>query len=57
MDLREIRWNIMDWIHVAEDKDRWRVIVYMVINLLMGSSRVAERLVASQKGLLSMELV
>jgi hypothetical protein len=47
----------MDWIRMAEDRDRWRVIVYVVMNHLVGNSRAAERLVASQKGLLSMELV
>jgi hypothetical protein len=32
MNLRETGWDGMDWIHVAEDRDHWRVIVNMVIN-------------------------
>jgi hypothetical protein len=33
MDLREIRWSGMDWIHEAEDRDQWRVSVNTVMNL------------------------
>jgi hypothetical protein len=33
MDLREIRWGGMDWIHLAQDKDRWRAFMNMVTNL------------------------
>jgi hypothetical protein len=32
MDLREIGWDGMDWIDLAEDRDQWRVLVYTVIN-------------------------
>jgi hypothetical protein len=32
MDLREIEWGDMDWIHLAEDRDQWRALVNMVIN-------------------------
>jgi hypothetical protein len=35
MDLREIGWDFMDWIHLAEDRDQWRALVNMVINLLV----------------------
>jgi hypothetical protein len=24
MDLREIRWGIMDWIRLAQDRDQWQ---------------------------------
>jgi hypothetical protein len=24
MDLSEIRWGVVDWIHLAQDKDQWR---------------------------------
>jgi hypothetical protein len=34
MDLREIGWNYMDWIDLAQDRDQWRTPVVMVINLL-----------------------
>jgi hypothetical protein len=23
MDLREIRWEVLDWMHVAYDRDQW----------------------------------
>jgi hypothetical protein len=32
MDFKEIRWDGMEWIDVAEDKDQWRVLVNMVFN-------------------------
>jgi hypothetical protein len=33
MDLREIGWGGMDWIELAEDRDQWRDLVNMVMNL------------------------
>jgi hypothetical protein len=33
MDLREIGWDGMDWIKLAQYKDQWRVLVKMVMNL------------------------
>jgi hypothetical protein len=33
MDLREIGFGDVDWIHWAQDIDRWRVLVNMVMNL------------------------
>jgi hypothetical protein len=33
MDLREIGWDGMDWIDLVEDKDQWRALVNMVMNL------------------------
>jgi hypothetical protein len=33
MDLREIVWSGMDWIHMAQDKDEWRALVNMVMNI------------------------
>jgi hypothetical protein len=26
MDLREIGWDVMDWIDLAQDRDRWRAV-------------------------------
>jgi hypothetical protein len=33
MDLREIGWDGMDSIHMTQDRDQWRALVYMVMNL------------------------
>jgi hypothetical protein len=33
MDLREIGWDGMDWINLAEDRDKWKALVNTVINL------------------------
>jgi hypothetical protein len=33
MDLREIGWEGVDWMHLAQDKDQWRVVVNTVMNL------------------------
>jgi hypothetical protein len=33
MDLREIGFGDMDWIHLAQDRDRWRALVNTVMNL------------------------
>jgi hypothetical protein len=27
MDLREIGWGVVDWIRLAQDRDRWRAVV------------------------------
>jgi hypothetical protein len=33
MDLREAGWGSMDWINLAQDRDRWRALVNAVMNL------------------------
>jgi hypothetical protein len=33
MDLREIGWDGMDLIDLAQDRDQWRYLVKMVMNL------------------------
>jgi hypothetical protein len=33
MDLREIGWEGVDWIHLAQDSDQWRALVNTVMNL------------------------
>jgi len=38
-DLREIRWEGVDWMHLAPDWDKWRLLVNMKLS---GSTRVRE---------------
>jgi hypothetical protein len=33
VDIREIRWESMDWIDLDQDRDQWRALVNTVMNL------------------------
>jgi hypothetical protein len=33
MDIQEVGWEVMDWIGLARDRDRWRALVNGVMNL------------------------
>jgi hypothetical protein len=33
IDLREIKWDGMDWIDLAQDRDQWRALFYTVMKL------------------------
>jgi hypothetical protein len=33
LDLREIGWDGVDWIYLAQDRDQWRALVNAVMNL------------------------
>jgi hypothetical protein len=33
MDLREIGWDGMDWMDLAQDRHKWRALVNTVMNL------------------------
>ena len=33
MDLQEVGWEGVDWIDLAQDRDRWRALVSAVMNL------------------------
>jgi hypothetical protein len=57
MDLREIEWDGMDWIDLAQDTDQWRALVNTVMNLRV-QQNVAKflssyRIGGSQEGLIS----
>jgi hypothetical protein len=33
MDCREVWWEVVDWIHLAQDRDQWQALVNMALNL------------------------
>jgi hypothetical protein len=33
MDIQEVRWGGMDWIDLAQDRDRWRELANAVIDI------------------------
>jgi hypothetical protein len=35
MDLREIGWDGMNWIDLAQDRDQWKALVNTVIGLMV----------------------
>jgi hypothetical protein len=37
MDLKEIRWEVVDWIHVIQDRDKWQAFVSPVMNVRVPS--------------------
>jgi hypothetical protein len=40
MDLREIGWGSVEWIQLAQDRDRWRALVNTVTNLWVLAPRI-----------------
>jgi hypothetical protein len=40
MDLREIAWGSVDWIQLAQDRDRWQALVNTVMNLRVLAPRI-----------------
>jgi hypothetical protein len=61
MHLREIGWEDVDWIKLAQDRDQWRASVFTIMNQYLGSVKGGEFLdemgdLASQEGLFSLEL-
>jgi hypothetical protein len=33
MDLRKIGWEFVDWMHLTQDRDQWRDLVNIIMNL------------------------
>jgi hypothetical protein len=33
IDLREPGWEVVNWMHLSEDRDQWRAVVNTVMNL------------------------
>jgi hypothetical protein len=33
MGLREIRWDRVDWIYLAQDRDQWRAFLNTIFNI------------------------
>jgi hypothetical protein len=60
MDLQEVGWGI-NWIDLAQDRDRWRTLVNAVMKLRVPENAVifglAEDLLAFQEGLCLVELI
>jgi hypothetical protein len=40
MDLRDIGWGSVDWIQLAQDRDRWLALVNTVMNLQVLAPRI-----------------
>jgi len=37
MDLKEIGWEVVVWIYLAQDRDQWRALLKTVMNLRVGN--------------------
>jgi hypothetical protein len=46
MDLMEIGWGSVDWIQLAQARDRWRAFVNMVMNLRVIATDLVSELVS-----------
>jgi hypothetical protein len=37
INIREVEWEIVDWIHLAQDRDQWLALVNLVMNGLVST--------------------
>ena len=53
-DIKEIEWEGMDWINLAQDRDKWQAVVNVVmklqVHIRLGISWLAKQLLASPEG-------
>jgi len=42
MDVREAGWEVVDWIHLAQDRDQWRTVMKFIFRKRRGISCLAE---------------
>jgi hypothetical protein len=60
-DLKYVEFDGVEWIHVAQDRDQWWVLMYSEMNhghdTRSGTSSADKRLLVSQEGLCCMESV
>jgi hypothetical protein len=40
MDIREIRWETVEWILLAQDRDQWQAFVNTIMNLRVHERRI-----------------
>jgi hypothetical protein len=61
MDLLEIEWGDVDWIGLAQDRDRWRLLVNSVMNFgfykMLGKYQAVTQVGACRVGLSCLQLV
>ena len=56
-DIKEIEWEDMGWINLAQDRVKWQAVVNVVmkfqVHIMLGISWLAKELLASPEGLCS----
>lgn len=55
LDVKIVEWGVVDWIHLTQDRNKWRAVVNTVMKLeihkMLEISPLAEELSASPRGL------